>query len=567
MTSRHQAVTLAFATVAALSAGTNYAVGAYLPQVGERLHLGSLAMNIIAASGNAGVYLSGPIIGWVVDRRGPQPVMVLAGACLFIGYLGLASMYNGGPDGLYAAGGLPALALGQLLTGIGGSAGLSAALKATSLSFAQTSRGTAIGIVVSGFGLSAFFYSTISRAHLVAAADPTSAFLVTLAVGCGISMFLGAVFVRPPPPTSVSPSAALYEPLASSAPHAHDVLSSDDVRGLSRSRSHSPAPAPPHHLADEYSLHSGIVVRDRDDEEQGGLLEADRPDYLRRRSSTPLLGKSGDDDDLRGGRGAHGAGDLDVSGWTLLRTTDFYLMFAFLGLCSGTGLMWINNLGTLVVTLSPPDAAPLDVALAQSRLVSLLSVLNCAGRLAVGFASDFFTHRAGPARFPRVYWLVVLSGVFVLSQLVAGRAKRVEDLTLPTAIVGAAYGMLFGSSPVVCLERFGLKFFSGNNGWLMLSPSVFANFSNLLFGAVYDAHTSSLASSPSLSSTASSSSIASSISSLARRAGAAPPVHRCTLGRECFATAFRATTLMSLAAVGLACWISSRRSFQPVYRS
>ncbi|GAA5914802.1 hypothetical protein JCM8208_005708 [Rhodotorula glutinis] len=563
MASRHQGLTLTFATVAALSAGTNYAVGAYLPQVGERLHLGSLAMNVIAASGNAGVYLSGPVIGWLVDKRGPQPVMVLAGACLLIGYLGLASLYNGGPDGLFAVGGLPALALGQLMTGIGGSAGLSAALKATSLSFAQTSRGTAIGVVVSGFGLSAFFYSSISRAHLVAAADPTSAFLVTLAVGCGISMFLGAIFVRPTPSTSANPSAALYEPLSSSASHGHDGLSSDDVRGLSRSRSHSPVPPVPH-PADEYSLHSGIVLRDGTDEEYGSLLEADRPDYLRRRSATPLLGKPGDGEDLYGG-GAHGAGDLDVSGWALLRTTDFYLMFCFLGLCSGTGLMWINNLGTLVVTLSPPDAAPLDVAPAQSRLVSLLSVLNCAGRLAVGFASDFFTHHAGPARFPRVYWLVVLAGVFVVSQLVAGRAERVEDLALPTAIVGTAYGMLFGSSPVVCLERFGLKFFSGNNGWLMLSPSVFANFSNLLFGAVYDAHASSLAPSPSPSSTGSpTTSIA---SSLARRGGTAPPAHLCTLGRECFATAFRATTLMSLAAVGLACWISSRRSFRPVYRS
>jgi len=405
-------------------------------------------MNVIAASGNAGVYLSGPLIGFLVDKRGPQPVMVLAGACLLVGYLGLASLYSGGPEGLFAAGGLPALALGQLLTGVGGSAGLSAALKATSLSFAQTSRGTAIGVVVSGFGLSAFFYSSISRAHLVAAADPTSAFLVTLAVGCGLSMFLGAVFVRPPSSASANPSAALYEPLAPSAPHAHEPLSSDEVRGLSRSRSHSPAPPTPH-PADEYSLHSGIVLRDED--EEGGLLEADRPDYLRRRSATPLLGKPGDD---RGGSGgAHGAGDLDVSGWALLRTPDFYLMFAFLGCCSGTGLMWINNLGTLVVTLSPPDAASLDVALAQSRLVSLLSVFNCAGRLAVGFASDFFTHRAGPARFPRVYWLVVLAGVFVVSQLVAGRAERVEDLALPTAIVGAAYGMLFGSSPVVCLER------------------------------------------------------------------------------------------------------------------
>lgn len=372
--------------------------------------------------------------------------------------LGLAILYNGGPEGLFALGGLPALALCQFLTGTGSSAGISAALKATSQSFAKASRGAAMGVVLSGFGLSAFFYSSLGRAHLVAAADPTCAFLLTLAIGTGLSMFLGATFVRPPLPAAAA-STGQYEPLASSAQY--EALSSDDVRGLSRSRSHSPVPP---HPADEYSLHSGIVIREDDDD---NALAPERPDALRRRSASPLLGAKEDD-----GHAAHSAGDLNVSGWALLRERDFWALFCLLGTCSGVGLMTVNNLGTLVVTLSPPDTPPLEVALAQSRLVSLLSVLNCAGRLAVGFCSDYFTHSAGRARFPRVWWLVVLAGVFVVSQVLAGRAERVEDLALPTAVVGGAYGMLFGSVPVVCLERCVLLHIKRTNWHSLFPPQV-----------------------------------------------------------------------------------------------
>ncbi|BGP36703.1 hypothetical protein JCM10449v2_000604 [Rhodotorula kratochvilovae] len=536
---QHRGVTLAFATLAALSAGTNYVIGAYLPQVGARLHLGSLAMNVVAASGNAGVYLSGPIIGAMVDKRGSQIVLVLAGGCLLVGYLGLASLYSGGLDGLFATAGIPALALCQFLTGTGSSAGISAALKATSQSFAKASRGAAMAVVLSGFGLSAFFYSSISRAQLFPSADPTSAFLVTLAIGCGISMFLGAAFVHPPP--SEPASSLQYEPIASS----------DEAHGFSHSRSNSPAPARPYtHAADELSLHSGIALR-VDDE-----FAPDRPGSLRRRSASPLLSKEDD------AHVPHSAGDLNVSGWALLRERDFWALFAFLGLCSGVGLMTINNLGTVVVTLSAPDTPAAELAAAQSRLVSLLSIFNCAGRLAVGFSSDFFTHHAGPARFARIWWLVATASLFVVSQVLAAQADRVSGiggLALPTAVVGFAYGNLFGSVPVVCLERFGMAAFSQNNGFLTLSPSVFANFSNLLFGAVYDSH---VAPSPSPAPPAPA-------LALKRAAAAAPPpaAHLCTLGRECFAAAFRATTLMSLAAVALAGWLATRRSFKPVYHS
>ena len=52
------------------------------------------------------------------------------------------------------------------------------------------------GIVISGFGLSAFFFSTI--AHTIFPGN-TSDFLLTLAVGTATPMILGWFFIRPCP--------------------------------------------------------------------------------------------------------------------------------------------------------------------------------------------------------------------------------------------------------------------------------------------------------------------------------------------------------------------------------
>lgn len=52
---------------------------------------------------------------------------------------------------------------------------------------------------------------------------------------------------------------------------------------------------------------------------------------------------------------------------------------------------------------------------------------------------------------------------------------------------------------------------------------------------------------------------------LLRRAGSPPPAHLCKLGKECFATAFRATTVISLVALGLAVVLAFTRTFKPLY--
>ncbi|TKA55386.1 hypothetical protein B0A53_02310 [Rhodotorula sp. CCFEE 5036] len=558
MQQRH--VTLIAACIVTLSSGTNYVVSAYLPQLGTRLHLSSLALNIVSGAGNAGVYLSGPVLGSFVDARGPKPVLSSAALCLLLGYAGLAIMYKGGEDGLYGLVGVPGLALCQVATGIGGSAGLSASLKATSQSFPSSQRGAAMAAVLACFGLSAFFYSSIARAHLFAAADPTPAFLFTLAVGCTLSMLVGVLFVRPDPPAAASyhlleAEAGVEDDFSHATPHLNGA-SPFPESGFSTPRERRILHDSEEGSESAYSLHPALEAAAQD--EQGAL--ADRSRGRRTRSSSPLLK----------GRGAggqdwtrHHAGELDVNGMALLSERDFWTLFCFLGLCSGVGLMYINNLGTMVTTLASPEEDSVAVVKKQASLVSLLSLMNSAGRLAIGFTADFTTHHAPDRiRFARIWWLLATAGGFVVSQILAGKAERIDGfggLAVPTIAVGFSYGTLFGLVPVVMLERFGIRDFAQNNGWLCLSPSVFANFSNLLFGAVYDSHVSAPESLPIEPAPATA-------GNFVRRGGTSAPAHLCTVGRACFAAAFRATTLMSLVALGLAVSLSLRASFKPAYR-
>jgi len=148
----------------------------WAPQLAARLHLTSTQTNLVGAAGNLGVYLFGVPLGILVDRRGPRIALVVAAVALFIGYLGLSAIYDGGEEGMFAVWGVGGLALAEMMTGefelpfqpvaswltlsqigIGSSAGLSGAVNGVSKSFSSKKRGSAMAIVVSGFGLSAFF--------------------------------------------------------------------------------------------------------------------------------------------------------------------------------------------------------------------------------------------------------------------------------------------------------------------------------------------------------------------------------------------------------------------------
>lgn len=201
---------------------------------------------------------------------------------------------------------------------------------------------------------------------------PPTQLLLTL--GCSLPLLLGLFLVKP----------VLARP-------AHAVPADFSTRESGWAR------APPG-VEYEALLEETTEEEEDDDGEDESELEEGRtlrPSFktMRSPSRTPLLPSQVEDEENAlvkiHSRSQEGdvIGPPNISGLALARSLDFWLLFAFVGLISGTGLMWINNVGLATLALfseGNPGYDRLEAARLQSAQVALISVWNCAGRVLIG---------------------------------------------------------------------------------------------------------------------------------------------------------------------------------------
>lgn len=89
---------------------------------------------------------------------------------------------------------LLALSVFSYMTGAGGNCGLTASVNTVAKSFPEYMRATTVGIVLSGFGLSAFYFGALSNWLFP---GDTSSFLLFLALGTSLPVVIGFFTVRP----------------------------------------------------------------------------------------------------------------------------------------------------------------------------------------------------------------------------------------------------------------------------------------------------------------------------------------------------------------------------------
>ena len=206
---------------------------AYSPQLGARLKISHTQLNIVAFAGNGaefraiqqptwhfsvGVYSFGPIWGRIVDSHGPRIPLACSFVCLLVGYSGIRYLYDSGlaPDVLSASAIIfYALLLCSFLIGVGSTGGSTSAIYSTAKTFpdravciywrfckvyliliTRCQRASTTGLVISGYGLSAFLFSTISHIFFAGSVSPL---LLVLSLGSSFPMILGFFFVRPIP--------------------------------------------------------------------------------------------------------------------------------------------------------------------------------------------------------------------------------------------------------------------------------------------------------------------------------------------------------------------------------
>ena len=126
----------------------------------------------------------------------------------------------------------------------------------------------------------------------------------------------------------------------------------------------------------------------------------------------------------------------------------------------------------------------------------------------------------------RFWCLFASSLIFCGAQLCGARIQNPNLLGFVSGLTGLAYGFLFGVYPSLVAETFGVAGLSQNWGCMTLAPVISGNIFNLIYGRIYDGHSTIL-----------------------------PGGKReCPDGLECYSSAYWVTFGTSVAGVGISLW-------------
>ncbi len=270
----------------------------------------------------------------------------------------IAIAYDGGPGTIS----MPWLCFFAFMTGVGGCAAFAGSIKTCETHFVglcrekltfpaalnwPDHRGTATAFPLSAFGLSAFFFASISS---LAFPDNTQVLLLLLAIATSTIPFVGSFLLR------VVPIPQSYDPL----PGSPERSGSDSSTLLQRSKSgdsrHSVR-----RLSHEPGMQPESIKFHEDASKEPSSFNQHNPSSHGTEENSSLLSKSSgsypgdvpfEGDEVKGATD-HDSHHVDIRGLAMLSHMKFYLLWSLLGLLTGLGLMTINNIGS-DVSLHPP---------------------------------------------------------------------------------------------------------------------------------------------------------------------------------------------------------------------
>ncbi|KAI1425272.1 major facilitator superfamily domain-containing protein [Xylaria sp. FL1777] len=478
------------ATVIALACGTNYVYSAWAPQFADKLHLSATESELIGLSGNLGMYSLGVPIGVFVDTRGPRPAVLAGSFLLGLGYLPLQRAYDAGQ------GSVAWLSFASFLTGLGGCTAFAAAVKTSALNW-PTHRGTATAFPIAAFGLSAFFFSLVSSIFFPGSPGK---FLLLLSLGTFGMIFIGFFFLR------VFPHASVYHtvPVNSGMADSQELHRTASQQSRLSRDPHEPGTSPEHASATTSSKPAHGDLLDPEEPVEGAspdqsiVVNAAEPSTacppVEADERCSLLSQSTATSSLPGEVLVQSSVDMDrshrvdIRGWNLLKSLEFWQLFTIMGILSGIGLMTINNIGNDASALWKHYDDSIDdraLVLHEQLHVSILSLGSFSGRLLSGVGSDFLIKVLHASR---IWCLVIASVIFSLAQICALNVVNPHLLGFVSGFSGLGYGFLFGVFPSIIAESFGIHGLSQNWGFMTLAPVISGNIFNLFYGFVLDAH-------------------------------------------------------------------------------
>jgi MFS family permease len=414
------------------------------------------------------MYLPVPFFGYLCDRYSPPPLSLLASILFGFGYLLAAYTYKSGPppDAVHGGQGWPFGVMILAFVGIG--AGTScmylSAVATCAKNFANAKyRGFMLAVPIACFGLSGMWQSQIG-AHLLYERLPNGqkgevdvyrffVFLAGTLIGVGLLGTLGLQIVDEEElidhgvenleRSGLLEESEFYHDSPDLGPRNYGTL--DAETGL---RSASPMDA---NSETEVDLSESQLLKKHDQEK-------------RRRKKKWWL--------------------LNHATHAYLTDRTMWLLAAGFFLLTGPGEAYINNLGTIIPTLTPRHYIDLTSPPAghASTHVSIIALASTAARLITGSLSDLFAPPSQPdnppstrVRFSRL--VLLLPSAFLL--LLAFLNLALPFLTPQTpslflvssALLGLGYGASFSLVPIIISVVWGVENFATNWGIVAMMPA------------------------------------------------------------------------------------------------
>lgn len=221
------------------------------------------------------------------------------------------------------------LSLWSFLTGLGSCTAFSAAIKTSTYNWPDH-RGTATAFPLSGFGLSAFFFTTIAN---LAFGDDTVKFLLLFAVGTTVLNLLSLPFMA----------------LITTSQSYSSIPSNDDNRPSRRESNRMHRTNSIKSAAIGSTAQQGESSKFTPKNSCRQAVVADDPQSPTPDEASPLVSSSSSTPDSHDDQHhmpvQSDSHQTEITGLALLPQSEFWQLFIMLGLLAGVGLMTINNIG------------------------------------------------------------------------------------------------------------------------------------------------------------------------------------------------------------------------------
>lgn len=482
---KKQAVRLIAFVVAnafAMCAGSNMVFSMYAPLFQSRLRYTQLQVNGAAIACSIALYIPISVLGYLVDRYGAQPLSLVSGVLFGIGYGTAAGIYRkldveyrvvGKPHGT-ADTTYPLMVFAFVCIGAGTCAGYISCVSTVAKNFGRGKyRGLALAMPITFFGLSGMWLSQAgSNVFYERLPDGSRGdvdvfrffvFLALLLFGMGV---LGMFTLR------VVDEQDLIDEAIGELEHS-GLLDGSSLLGRAE-RSYGGVDQGTA-AADE-----GVFDPTKDDDakwKKNWVLNAETRRFLSDHTMWPFA-------------------------------------LAFL-LMIGPGEAFINNLGTVLGTLTAPEEQGILSRASAATHVSIFGVTSTVARLLIGTLTDLLAPspqtqhvQLGPARpssplqriaISRVVFMLIfamlmaLGLIFLASGVVQNHAER---FWVVSGLVGAGYGAIFSLTPLIVTIIWGVENFATNFGIIATVPALGSVFWGSIFSGVYQAGARSMQNSP-----------------------------------------------------------------------